>query len=121
MSDLIKTVERYLEVWNEADTETRHQKIQEVWAEDGTYTDPLASVSGHESINALISTARQQFPGMAFSLIGSVDAHHDIARFTWGLAPTGANKPIVIGFDVVKAAADGRLTAVYGFLDKVPS
>jgi NAD/NADP transhydrogenase alpha subunit len=120
MSDLAKTVERYLEIWNEADAGVRAQKIREVWTEQATYTDPLASVTGHEAINALIGGAREQFAGMVFTLAGTVDAHHDIARFTWHLAPADAAEPVVVGFDVVKAADDGRLESVFGFLDKVP-
>ncbi len=121
MSDLTGTVERYLEIWNESDAALRAAKIREVWTEDATYTDPLASVSGHEAVNALIGAAREQFPGMAFTLAGPVDTHHDVARFTWHLAPAGAAEPVVVGFDVAKAGDDGRLTAVYGFLDKVPT
>lgn len=120
MSDLTKTAERYLEIWNEADPQVRLEKIREVWTEDATYIDPMASVSGHEGINALIGAARDQFPGMVFSLLDTVDAHHDVARFRWGLAPEGASEPLAIGFDVAKAGADGRLEAVYGFLDKLP-
>ncbi len=120
MSDLAKTVERYLEIWNEADADARAQLIREVWTEEATYTDPLASVTGHDAINALIGAAREQFAGMVFTLGGTVDTHHDIARFTWELAPAGATESIVVGFDVAKAADDGRLESVFGFLDKVP-
>lgn len=121
MSDLTKTVERYLEIWNETDADDRLKKIREVWTEQATYTDPLAGVTGHAAINALIGAVQEQFAGMVFTLGGPVDAHHEIARFTWHLAPAGAPEPIVIGFDVAKAADDGRLEAVFGFLDKVPS
>ncbi|WP_434739590.1 nuclear transport factor 2 family protein [Micromonospora sp. SH-82] len=121
MSDLANTVERYLEIWNETDATRRAEKIREVFTEDATYTDPLGDVSGHEAINALIGAVQEQFAGLTFSLAGAVDAHHDIARFTWNLAPAGAPEPVAVGFDVVKAGGDGRLSAVYGFLDKVPA
>lgn len=120
MSDLVKLAERYLEIWNETDPQVRAEKIRKLWTEDATYTDPMASVQGHEGINTLIGAVREQFPGMVFSLLGSVDAHHDVARFSWGLAPAGAAEPLAIGFDVAKADADGRVEAVYGFLDKLP-
>ena len=74
---------------------------------------------GREAIDATIAAAQAQFPGFSFTLLGPVDSHHRQARFTWGLAPDGA-EPVVIGFDVAVAAADGRLTSVLGFLDKVP-
>ena len=53
--------------------------------------------------------------------ISYVDAHHNIARFTWELSPVGGGECPVIGFDVLVAAQDGRLRGVYGFLDKVPA
>ena len=54
-----------------------------------------------------------------FTLAGPVDAHHRQARFSWNLAPAGA-EPVVVGSDVALADPGGRLTAVYGFLDQVP-
>ena len=61
-----------------------------------------------------------QFPGFVFTPAGPVDAHHQQARFTWGLGPAGA-EPVVVGFDVAVTGDDGRITTVLGFLDKVPA
>jgi hypothetical protein len=49
-----------------------------------------------------------------------VDAHHNLARFTWELGQDGA-EAVVVGFDVAVLSEDGRLREVHGFLDKVPS
>ncbi|KJS55621.1 nuclear transport factor 2 family protein [Streptomyces rubellomurinus] len=119
---LQQLAERYLAVWNETDPAARRKLVDEVWAEDGRYTDPLAAVAGRDAIDGLIGAAQAQFPGMRFTL-GPVDAHHDIARFTWNLGPADAPadaEPLVIGFDVLTATPDGRIGAVYGFLDRVP-
>lgn len=121
MSDLAELVGNYLEIWNEPDPQVRERKIAEVWAEDCSYTDPLAAVQGRAGIAAVISGAREQFPGHDFKLISVVDSHHNIARFTWELVPTGGSDSLVIGFDVAVVDADGRIRDVYGFLDKVPS
>ncbi|NYT92585.1 nuclear transport factor 2 family protein [Salinispora sp. H7-4] len=121
MSDLANTIGRYIDMWNEADPTRRVEKIRSICAENATYTDPMAHVRGHEAINALIGSAQEQFTGMTFTLAGPVDVHHDIARFTWHLAPAGAAEPVVVGFDMVTADDEGRLSAVYGFLDKVPT
>ena len=62
--------------------------------------------------------------GFAFTLLDSVDTHHNQARFTWGLGPADAPEgadPLVVGFDVAVVGSDGRLTTVLGFLDKVPA
>lgn len=124
MNDLTTTIARYLDMWNETDTTRRAEKVRIICADNATYTDPKTDVSGHEAINAFIGAVREQTPGMAFTLAGPVDTHHDIARFTWHLVPAGsagAAEPVAVGFDVVKADDDGRLSAVYGFLDKEPT
>ena len=121
MNDYTELATRYLAVWNEPDADKRRAAIAELWTEDGGYTDPLVAVTGHDGIDAVVSGAREQFPGFAFSLLGAVDGHHDVARFQWGLAPEGAAEPVVVGFDIAVVAEDGRLRSVLGFLDKVPA
>jgi SnoaL-like domain len=115
-----ETIEQYIASWNQTDPLARRDLIDELWAADGSYVDPLADVRGREQIDGLIAAAQGQFPGMVFRLIGPVDTHHRQARFTWGLGADGA-EPLVIGFDVAVAGEDGKLTSVLGFLDKVPS
>lgn len=116
MQDLI---EQYLDCWNQTDAEARRKLIEQVWAPEASYTDPLADVTGRAAIDATIAAVQGQFPGFVFTLAGPVDAHHRQARFTWNLGPAGA-APVVVGSDVALADPDGRVTAVYGFLDQVP-
>ncbi|MGW4502640.1 nuclear transport factor 2 family protein [Micromonospora sp. NPDC004336] len=120
MSDTNELVQRYIAAWNETDAAERQAVLAEVFAEDATYTDPLVSVRGRDGLDATIAAVQGQFGGLVFSLGGAVDAHHDIARFTWHLGPEGA-EPVVVGFDVVAIGADGRISQVLGFLDKVPA
>ena len=112
-------VQRYLAAWNASDPADRRAAIEAAFAPDARYVDPLADVTGTDALDALIAGAQEQFPGMRFTPVGEVDAHHDVCRFQWGLGPEGA-EPLVIGFDVAMVDADGRITGVAGFLDKVP-
>ena len=119
MSDLQTLVERYIATWNETDPLARRSAIDGLWTEDASYVDPLAAAEGRAAIDATIAAVQAQFPGLVFRLGGPVDAHHNLARFTWYLGPADG-EPIVIGFDV--AVADGdRIQSVHGFLDKVPA
>ncbi|GAA3148700.1 nuclear transport factor 2 family protein [Nonomuraea roseoviolacea] len=120
MSDINELIQRYLAAWNETDATARRAALAEVFAEDATYTDPLVSVRGLDGLDATIAAVQGQFGGLVFSLGGAVDAHHDIARFTWNLGPEGA-EPLAVGFDVAVIGEDGRITQVLGFLDKVPA
>ena len=115
-------VERYIDTWNQADSSARRTAVAELWSAGGTYTDPLASVTGPDAIAGLIGTVREQFPGHAIRLAAdSLDVHHNLARFRWELVAGDDGEPVVIGFDVAVADADGRLEHVLGFLDKVPA
>ncbi|WP_329181121.1 nuclear transport factor 2 family protein [Streptomyces sp. NBC_01477] len=119
MSDIQQLVEQYIAVWNETDPAARRQGIDAVFAADARYTDPLADVTGRDALDAVIAAVQAQFAGLVFTL-GPVDAHHDIARFTWELGPAGGES-LVVGFDVVTTGADGLVQHVLGFLDKVPA
>ncbi|MCE0763066.1 nuclear transport factor 2 family protein [Pseudonocardia kujensis] len=114
-------VARYLTAWNTTDGRPRAKAVAAVFTEDARYVDPLADVTGHEAITALIGGVHAQFPGFVFGPVGDPDAHHDVVRFRWGLGPDGAGEPPVIGADAVTLAPDGRIALVVGFLDRVPA
>jgi hypothetical protein len=118
MSDIDTLVRRYLETFNDTDEKRRRATIEQVFSEECAYVDPHAAVEGREQIDAFIASVQKQFPGLEFRLAGSVDAHHDQARFTWHAGPPGG-KPLAVGFDVI-VLEKGRIGRVYGFLDAAP-
>jgi len=118
--DYTAVAERYIAAWNETDATARRGLVEAVYTEDASYVDPLVAAEGHDAIDATLGAVQGQFAGLVFGLGGAVDGHHDLARFTWTLGPAGA-EALVVGFDVVRVAADGRIRAVAGFLDKVPA
>ncbi|MEV0401465.1 nuclear transport factor 2 family protein [Actinoallomurus sp. NPDC050550] len=120
MRDIDQLIARYIDTWNETDPAARRAAIDELWAEDGAYTDPMGVARGCEAIDATIAAVQGQFAGLTFTLAGPVDAHHDIARFTWELGPAGG-EALVVGFDVAVLTEDGLIDKVHGFLDKVPA
>jgi hypothetical protein len=114
-------VARYFEAWNAGEPEELAKAVAAAWATDGSYTDPLADVSGHDQIAAVITAAHGQFPGFAFRPTGTVDGHHDTARFSWELVSEADGSAPVAGFDVITLDAEGRIRSVLGFLDRVPA
>ena len=120
MPEALDLVRRYLEAWNESDPDIRRAELETVWADDGSYVDPLAAVTGHDEISALIGMVHQQAPAHVFRLLDGVDAHHNVARFGWELVPAAGGESIAEGFDVAVTNDDGRIVSVLGFLDKAP-
>ncbi|MFC9429529.1 nuclear transport factor 2 family protein [Streptomyces sp. NPDC056987] len=121
MTQYTTAVSRYLAAWNAPDSEAVAKAVAEAWTEDGTYTDPLVDVKGHEGVQAAIEGAHQQFPGFEFRLKGEVDGNHHIARFSWDLVSTADGSSPAGGSDVITLAEDGRISSVSGFLDRLPS
>ena len=118
MSDFDSVVSRYLAVWNETDPPARRKRIDELFAADVRYVDPMAAVSGREALDGLVGAVQQQFPGLTFSLGEPVDAHHDQARFGWTVnGPDGG--VAVAGIDVVTFGADGRIQTAIGFFGDI--
>jgi hypothetical protein len=117
--DTKSVVEAYLATWN-AEGEQRAKLLAAHWAPDVTYTDPLAAISGHAGLTALIDGVRARFPGWVFTPAGEPDGHHSRLRFRWGLGAEG-EEPAVVGFDVLVLDGEGRIREVLGFLDKVPA
>jgi hypothetical protein len=118
--DAAALVDRYIAAWNEPDAEARRSVIADVWAEDGSYVDPLAEVSGHGEISDLIGSVQALAPGHAFRLLDRPDSHHNFVRFGWELVPESGGEPLAIGRDYGRTNDDGRFGAVVGFLDKSP-
>jgi hypothetical protein len=123
MSDTEQLINRYIDVWNERAADRRAAGLSEIWTADGSYVDPLVSAAGRDQIDAAIDGAQRQFPGFSFRLTGTVEAHHNLVRFSWELGPDGADgadEAPIAGSDVAVLAADGKLRDVHGFLDRVP-
>ncbi|MFJ5970534.1 nuclear transport factor 2 family protein [Streptomyces sp. NPDC093060] len=113
-------VARYFEAWNATEPEALKKAVAAAWTADGSYTDPLAEVRGHDQIAAVIAAAHEQFPGFAFRPLGAVDGHHDTARFGWELVNEADGSAPVAGFDVITLDGEGRIRQVLGFLDRLP-
>jgi hypothetical protein len=109
---------RYLAAWNATDPAERRRRIAEAFTADATYGDPLASVSGHDGLDALIGAMQQRFAGLSFRLAGKADGYGSNLRFSWELAP--GDGPALAGGTDFATVSDGRIDRVTGFLDFVP-
>lgn len=119
MSEVTRTVDTYLAMWNETDAGRRAEHVARAWTDDGRYADPLQEAAGHAALAAMVAGVQTKFPGHRFRRTSGVDVHHDELRFGWELvAPDGS--VVVAGVDVGTLAADGRLRRITGFFGPLP-
>ena len=119
MENATTMAERYLATFNETDPDQRRALIEALYTADGTYTDPNVDLRGATQIDAFVAQTQEAFPGYRFTVGSPIDAHHSQARFQWHGGP--ADEPDrYVSFDVI-VAEDGRISSVYGFMDKAPA
>jgi SnoaL-like domain len=116
---LERIVEGYFAMWNEADPAVRARTIQTTWAADARYLDPMFAATGADELDKLVVGVHQAYPGHRFRLVGSIDSHHDRARWAWELSPVSpaGAPPVAVGVDFAVLADDGRLREVTGFFE----
>jgi hypothetical protein len=107
-------VDRYCNAWSEPDAARRQQLLDGVWADDGTYTDPLSHVSGRAALSSLIDGFLKQYPSARMVLSSAVDMHHDRLRFNWKFV-AGDGSVAMEGMDFGEIGPDNRLRRIVGF------
>ena len=116
-----QVIEAYAAAWCEPDEGARRRLLERVWADDGTYTDPLSHVAGREALVQHIGAFHQQAPGARIVRASGIDAHHGLLRFGWTVF--GATAPPLAGLEGIdfgELAPDGRLGRIVGFFGPLP-
>jgi hypothetical protein len=119
MTAHLDLVDRYFAAWNETNAARRRALIEQTWAHDASYVDPLLAGNGHEGIDAMIGAVHERFPQHTFRLNNNADGFGNYVRFSWDLVAPGG-EAIVKGSDFGVVDAAGRFKSVTGFLDAAP-
>ena len=121
LTTLERTVDAYLQTWNETDPAARAALAAQSLGADLWYRDPLLEADGLEAYGAMIDAVQTQMPGLVMTRTSPIDAHRDVVRFNWALGAPG-EAPVFAGLDVAKADADGKLHRIIGFAgESVPA
>lgn len=112
-----ETVQAYLDAWNEPDEAKRREILDKVWADKGTYTDPMSHAEGKEELVALIDQFHEQMPGAKIAIASQIDQHHGQVRFAWRME---GGPQTMDGIDVGRVNEDGRLESIVGFFGANP-
>jgi len=114
-----RAVAGYARAWLETDAAARRALLDQCWAEDGVYCDPIARVVGRQALADHIGGFQAEQPGARMEVVTAVDGHDGYVRFGWQLvAPDGS--VAVEGIDFGELDSGGALRRVIGFFGPLP-
>jgi len=112
-------VEGYAQAWLETDPTARRALLDQCWAEDGVFCDPIGRAVGRQGLADHIGGFQAEQPGARLEVVTGVDGHDGYVRFGWQLVlPDGS--VAVEGIDFGELDSAGALRRVVGFFDPLP-
>lgn len=107
------------EVFGEGDPTRRRAAIAELYTEDCVLYAPPGMFVGRAALDKFAGELRATHPHFVYTPHGEPQALHNAGRLSWGSGPRDA-PPDYTGIDVI-IVRDGKIAALYVFLDSVPS
>jgi hypothetical protein len=107
------------EVFGEGDATRRRAAIDELYSDDCVLYVPPGTFVGREALDKFADDLRATHPRFVYTPRGEPQALHNAGRLTWGSGPRGQAAEYT-GMDVI-IVRDGKIAALYVFLDSIPS
>lgn len=107
------------EVFGEGDPARRRAAIQELYTEDCVLYVPPGTIVGHDALDKFAGDLRATHPHFVYTPLGAAQVLHNSGRLAWGSGPKGET-PVYTGVDFV-IARDGKIAALYVYLDQSPA
>ena len=107
------------DVFGENDPARRRAAIDEIFAQDCVFYDPMGGVyRGRDEIDRIAGTLRATHPDFEYRPTGKPEEVGNGGRVEWVEGRPG-EKPAVAGTDFI-IAREGKISAIYLFFDKLP-
>ena len=107
------------EVFGERDATRRRAAIEELYTEDCVLYVPPGTFVGRAALDKFAGDLRATHPHFVYTPHGEPQALHNAGRLAWGSGRHG-QAPDYRGLDVI-IVRDGKIAALYVFLDSMPS
>jgi SnoaL-like domain len=106
-------------VFGEGDAARRRAAIEELYTEDCVLYVPPGAIVGRAALDKFAGDLRATHPHFVYTPHGEPQALHNAGRLAWGSGPRD-EPPHYAGLDVI-ITRDGKIAALYVFLDSLPS
>jgi hypothetical protein len=107
-------------VFSERDSARRRDAIRQLYSADAVVTEPEVVSKGQAAISDAVGEVLSKLPPeFVFTPVGAAIGHHGVGRLLWKAGPPNG-PPAVTGMDIAHFK-DGRIQALYVFLDPAPA
>jgi hypothetical protein len=106
------------DVFGEIDPVRRRAAIDEIFHEDAIFHDPKGIYRGRDEIDRIAGAIKATHPDFKYQLLSPPEVNGDAGRVRWVSGSLG-KPPAYAGTDFL-IARDGKIAAVYLFLDELP-
>ena len=120
MTDTETFAQRYLAMWNEPDSQLRHDQVRSLFADNAIDFTGTRELHGHTDIEQRVDAAHDRFVAeqqFVFRLLRA-DGHHNAIRLSWEMVPQAGGEAASLGFDFLVLDTDGRIQLDYQFIDR---
>lgn len=107
------------EVFGEGDAMRRRAAIKDLYTEDCALYVPPGIFIGHDALDKFAGDLRATHPHFSYTPVGEPQALHNAGRIDWSSGVKG-EEPDYTGLDVI-IVRDGKIAALYVFLDTMPT
>ncbi|UGY01127.1 nuclear transport factor 2 family protein [Bradyrhizobium quebecense] len=107
------------EVFGEGDPVRRRAAIEELYTADCVLYAQPGILVGRDALDKFAGDLRATHPHFVYTPHGAPQALHNSGRLAWGSEPKGET-PVYTGVDFI-IARDGKIAALYVYLDSPPS
>ena len=114
LAALERLIDTYCAVWGEPDSVRRQRTLDEIWADNATYTDPRAHLTGSKALCAHIGNILAGRPGARIIRTSVLDCHHGLLRFAWRVVQADGTL-LPEGLDIAEISDEMKLLRIIGF------
>jgi hypothetical protein len=106
------------EVFGETDAGRRRAAVDALFAADCVFVAPDGRHEGRAAVAAAAGAIQALFPTAVYSVLAPPDAIDGVGRLAWASGPPEMPRAVT-GMDII-VVQDGRIAALYTFLDPTP-
>ena len=116
-NDALDLGQDYLASWYDRDAKHRRDRIEKLWADNGTFFAANLKAAGRDAIGAAARQALSDLATnrLAASPVHQSQRHHNVAELGWKIAPEEASSPARAISALLIFDDSGRISTAYHF------